>query len=334
MNGHDPREPPLTRRAFVQATVCGGAAGLVAASEEKPPAPAFLAGSDWPMYRHDPALSAASPLRGGLAEAPRVAWSLDLGGPHVPSESVVVRDVTGDGRDEFLTLSADSVTCRDNRGRLLWKLDTFLNPTVLDILDFAGDGSGGILLTTTRAGKVDTYMVSGRTGKAAHRWRDENNFGGHTRVKHLFGRRRPLPQRAEALGVFLLAGLWSVAFFSASGCKRPCYILPAMPPLALALGCCVDAAVAAGRLRPVHWACAAAATFLVLFGAAQFLLPAYASKYSLRDQIVPHAEAGAGRLPVMSYPHGWDGVSYYLQRSDVRVFRLTQLGDLMSGLAR
>jgi hypothetical protein len=179
MTGPDPREPSLTRRAFVQATVCGGTAGLVAAS------PAFLAGSDWPMYRHDPALSAASPLRGGLAEAPRLAWSLDLGGPHVPAESVVVCDVTGDGRDEFLTLTADAVACRDNRGRLLWKLDNFLNPAVLDVLDFAGDGSRGLLLTTTRAGKVDTYMVSGPMGQAAHLWRDENNFGGHTRAGRL-----------------------------------------------------------------------------------------------------------------------------------------------------
>jgi outer membrane protein assembly factor BamB len=179
--GAGPGEPSLTRRTFVQATV----AGLVAAAEEQRPAPAFLAGSDWPMYRHDPALSAVCPLRGGLAEAPRVAWSLDLGGPHVPSESVVVRDVTGDGRDEFLTLTTDSITCRDSRGRLLWKLDNFPNPTLLDTLDFAGDGSRGILLTTTRAGKVDTYLVSGRTGKAAHLWLDENNFGGHTRVGKL-----------------------------------------------------------------------------------------------------------------------------------------------------
>src|SRR6476660_4392117 len=102
MTGPDPCEPSLTRRAFVQGAVCAGAAGLVAA-EDKLPVPTFQAGSDWPMYRHDPALTAASPIRGGLAEVPRVAWSLDLGGPHVPSESVVVRDVTGDGRDEFLT---------------------------------------------------------------------------------------------------------------------------------------------------------------------------------------------------------------------------------------
>jgi hypothetical protein len=183
--GPDPREPSLTRRAFVQAAVGAGVAGLVAAADEKPTATAFVAGSDWPMYRHDPALSAASPIQGSLAEAPRVAWSLALGGPHVPSESVIVRDVTGDGRDAFLTFAADSVTCRDPRGQVLWKLDNFLNPTVLDILDFAGDGSRGILLTTTRAGKVDTFMVSGQTGKAVHLWLDENNFGGHTRVGKL-----------------------------------------------------------------------------------------------------------------------------------------------------
>ena len=184
----------------MQGAVCAGAAGLVA-GEEKFPVPTFLAGSDWPMYRHDPALTAASPIRGGLAEVPRVAWSLELGGPHVPSESVVVRDVTGDGRDEFLTLAVDTVTCRDSRGRLLGKLDNFLNPAILDVLDFAGDGSRGILLTTSRAGKVDTYLVSGRTGKATHLWLDENNFGGHTRVGKLLpawpGCKSPTPPAAR-----------------------------------------------------------------------------------------------------------------------------------------
>jgi hypothetical protein len=185
MTSPDPGAPSLTRREFVIGAVCTPAAGLLAAADEMPSAQQFLAGSDWPMYRHDPALSADSSLQGGLAEEPVVAWSLDLGGPHVPQESIVVRDVTGDGIDEFLTLSADSVVCRDNRGRLLWRLDNFLNPTIIDILDFAGDGSRGILATTTRAGKIDTYMVNGRTGKANHLWLDENNFGGHTRVGRL-----------------------------------------------------------------------------------------------------------------------------------------------------
>jgi 4-amino-4-deoxy-L-arabinose transferase-like glycosyltransferase len=149
-------------------------------------------------------------------------------------------------------------------------------------------------------------------------------------------RRAPavLRQRTGALGFFLLAGLWSLAFFSASGCKRPSYLLPALPPLALALGCCVDGACSLGRLRLAHWACAAAATFLIVFGGAQWLLPAYARKYSLRDQIAPHAEARAGGVPVLCYPHGWDAVSFYLQRNDVRVFRRAQLDDMVSALER
>lgn len=45
------------------------------------------------------------------------------------------------------------------------------------------------------------------------------------------GQRRP-----PALGVFLLAFLWCVVFFSLSGCKRQGYILPAFPLLALMFG--------------------------------------------------------------------------------------------------
>jgi dolichol-phosphate mannosyltransferase len=48
-------------------------------------------------------------------------------------------------------------------------------------------------------------------------------------------------RRPAGLGLFLLAFLWCLVFFSAAGCKRPGYILPAMPPLALALGCHLDA---------------------------------------------------------------------------------------------
>jgi hypothetical protein len=43
----------------------------------------------------------------------------------------------------------------------------------------------GLLLTTFLVGKLDTYMVSGRTGKAIHLWRDENNFGGQTCIGQL-----------------------------------------------------------------------------------------------------------------------------------------------------
>jgi dolichol-phosphate mannosyltransferase len=47
--------------------------------------------------------------------------------------------------------------------------------------------------------------------------------------------RRPAP-----LGFFLLSSLWSMLFHSLAGSKRSGYILPAMPPLSLALGCYLD----------------------------------------------------------------------------------------------
>ena len=46
---------------------------------------------------------------------------------------------------------------------------------------------------------------------------------------------------------------WSLVFFSVAGCKRAVYILPALPPLALALGCYVDVLVAQQK-KAFSWA--------------------------------------------------------------------------------
>jgi 4-amino-4-deoxy-L-arabinose transferase-like glycosyltransferase len=46
--------------------------------------------------------------------------------------------------------------------------------------------------------------------------------------------------RCPALGYCVLTAGWCLLFFSASGCKSPAYILPALPPLALLLGTCLD----------------------------------------------------------------------------------------------
>jgi 4-amino-4-deoxy-L-arabinose transferase-like glycosyltransferase len=56
------------------------------------------------------------------------------------------------------------------------------------------------------------------------------------------GRRRP-----AALGVFVLGFVWCVVFFSLSGCKRPGYILPAFPLLALMMGTFVTQGLPWGR---------------------------------------------------------------------------------------
>jgi dolichol-phosphate mannosyltransferase len=162
------------------------------------------------------------------------------------------------------------------------------------------------------------------------------------------------------LGFILLAGIWSLLFFSAAACKRPCYILPIMPPLALALGCYVAALwrskienrrskIEDGRYDTSHsklqssilsprpsillaFILVAAASFLLLLAADHFLLPRYADKYSVRGRILPFVEACSHDTPVMCYPHIWDGVSFYLQRNDVQVYRSTQLQDMMLAL--
>jgi 4-amino-4-deoxy-L-arabinose transferase-like glycosyltransferase len=52
--------------------------------------------------------------------------------------------------------------------------------------------------------------------------------------------RRAAQRRRPALGFFVLAALGSLAVLSAAGCKRTGYLLPALPPLALVLGCYLD----------------------------------------------------------------------------------------------
>jgi 4-amino-4-deoxy-L-arabinose transferase-like glycosyltransferase len=60
------------------------------------------------------------------------------------------------------------------------------------------------------------------------------------------------------LRFLIVCSWWCLLFFSLSGCKRAFYILPAMPPLALALGGYLDALVPVGSLwqlrsRPAYW---------------------------------------------------------------------------------
>jgi 4-amino-4-deoxy-L-arabinose transferase-like glycosyltransferase len=100
-------------------------------------------------------------------------------------------------------------------------------------------------------------------------------------LRFLFRRsRRSSARRQPALGFVVLAALWSLLFFSASGCKRAVYIVPALPPLALAMGCYLGALVPRRSLREswaVVWIRGArtayrAAFFMLTLGAAGALL--------------------------------------------------------------
>jgi 4-amino-4-deoxy-L-arabinose transferase-like glycosyltransferase len=113
-------------------------------------------------------------------------------------------------------------------------------------------------------------------------------------------------RRPVALGFFLLSSLLCLAFFSASGCKRPAYILPAMPPLALALGCYLNQLVPRARLHSnsgmlLLWQwrsrLARAATLLVLATALAILVLA-GFKHLLKPStvLILGACAGSGLL--------------------------------------
>jgi len=80
---------------------------------------------------------------------------------------------------------------------------------------------------------------------------------------------RTARRRPPALGFFLAAFLWCFVFFSAAGCKRPAYILPALPPLALALGCYLAVIVPERRWR------SAATRFAARFSALPLRLTAF-----------------------------------------------------------
>jgi 4-amino-4-deoxy-L-arabinose transferase-like glycosyltransferase len=136
---------------------------------------------------------------------------------------------------------------------------------------------------------------------------------------------------------FVACSLWCLVFFSLAGCKRASYILPAMPPLALALGFYLCTLVSirsflydswTSVLRH-PWIVVAATCFLIALGGVYQFLPRYARSYSLRGQVRRHFDT---QVPVVCYPRRWDSVSFYLQRNDVHAYTVEQLSDLLADL--
>jgi 4-amino-4-deoxy-L-arabinose transferase-like glycosyltransferase len=138
-----------------------------------------------------------------------------------------------------------------------------------------------------------------------------------------------------ALRVFGAAGLWCVVFFSLGGCKRAFYVLPAVPPLALALGGYLDSMLRAEQLRP-RVCCAGTTAVLVLMLAGVFgFLPMYAARFSLRGELTRLAPVcDDGSMPIVCYPRRWDSVSFYLGRDDVQVFTKDEIETLLVELQR
>ena len=94
-------------------------------------------------------------------------------------------------------------------------------------------------------------------------------------------------RRPAEFGFLLLAGGWCVLFFTLSSCKLPTYILPAFPPLALALGWFLTQS----RWDKSRWpATAAVGAFLLLAGFHHVVVPWYAacrSPMNRPDEVPP-----------------------------------------------
>ncbi|MBY0523224.1 MAG: phospholipid carrier-dependent glycosyltransferase [Gemmataceae bacterium] len=132
--------------------------------------------------------------------------------------------------------------------------------------------------------------------------------------------------RCPELGFLLLVGGWCVLFFSLSECKLPTYILPAFPPLALALGYFLTGS----RWAMSRWTVAACTTGFVFLAAAHYVaLPWYAEHHSpFREPEVVERYCEPG-TPVVCYPRNCDSVAFYLGRDDLRTYRSKQTPQLI-----
>jgi 4-amino-4-deoxy-L-arabinose transferase-like glycosyltransferase len=148
----------------------------------------------------------------------------------------------------------------------------------------------------------------------------------------LTGDEATVSQRPLELGFLLLAGGWCVLFFTLSGCKLPTYVLPAFPPLALALG----HFLAHSRWRVSRApAIAGGMTFVLLAIGHHVALPWYAAYRSPMGRPAEVLRLCADpTVPVACYPRPCDSVAFYLRRDDLRNYRSKDIEELRALVRR
>lgn len=140
---------------------------------------------------------------------------------------------------------------------------------------------------------------------------------------------RPAHDRSRpALPEFfwLIAALWCLLFFSCSGSKLPTYILPAYPPLCLALGASAVRYRWHQLLLPRLGLVAMA---LLLAFAFHFLIPLYArerSPYGRPELIDPFVSNK--NQTIVCFSRNCDSIAFYLDRSDLRSVRTRDVNHL------
>lgn len=141
---------------------------------------------------------------------------------------------------------------------------------------------------------------------------------------------RSAEARTPELGFLVLAGGWCVVFFSLSGSKLPTYVLPAYPPLALALG-----AYAAHRWRSfARWPLVVAgAAFGLMLVSHLVGIPWYAKQRSpMGEPELVARYCGDPNQPVICFPRSCDSVAFYLGRDDLRATRSKDSAGFMQEL--
>ena len=133
--------------------------------------------------------------------------------------------------------------------------------------------------------------------------------------------------RSAAGGFWLLSGLWCLFFFSLSGSKLPTYILPAFPPLCLALG----EFVARSRWDKLLATRGIVATFAAILAFVNFVgLPWYAEERSPmgRPEMV-RQYLDDPTVTVVTYPRNVDSVAFYTGRKDLKRMRSKDVNQLI-----
>ena len=150
--------------------------------------------------------------------------------------------------------------------------------------------------------------------------------------------RRSVINRCGNLGRHLTQAIWVGAGCCCIGAVQ-FGLLGLVPGVLLMLVCVV--ALACGRemlrkLTPAQlWAASALSMFILLLASAQLILPGYAKRFAMRNQVRGQLVAGADpAVPVVCYPRGWDSVNFYLGRTDVRVYTRDQRGMLVLDLEK
>ena len=144
--------------------------------------------------------------------------------------------------------------------------------------------------------------------------------------------------RCGNLGRYLTQAIWIGAGCFFIGAVQ-FGLLELVPGAILLLVCLLALACGRELLRKLTpgqlWAASALSTFILLLASAQLILPGYAKRFAMRNQVRGQLVAGADpSVPVVCYPRGWDSVNFYLGRTDVRVYTRDQRGMLVSDLEK